>query len=96
MVDQRRLRSGFLTSENNQRPDISCYCPFTLLKWLYCTNDVDILEYRCFLEHSYGSFYIKLRGVNTMLDSPTERIITLRITSERITSERINTEHITS
>ncbi len=30
------------------------------------------------------------------VDSPTERIITLRITSERITSERINTECITS
>jgi hypothetical protein len=30
------------------------------------------------------------------IDSPTERIITLRITSERITSERINTERITS
>ncbi len=32
----------------------------------------------------------------TYMDSPTERIITLRITSERITSERINTERITS
>ncbi len=37
-----------------------------------------------------------LRATDTLADSPTERIITLRITSERITSESINTERITS
>ncbi len=35
-------------------------------------------------------------GAWLLLDSPTERIITLCITSERIPSERINTERITS